>query len=126
MGAQEPAAWLQQPPQQGPAAGERRVGHHVERAARQPEVAGVGPHHDRAGEALAQGGGPPGVELDGDDARAGCEQWLGQRARAGAHVEDEIAPTDAGLSDEPCRFLPVQPVPAPPAPWPGHGGAPSA
>ena len=126
----QPAAVVHEPSQQVVGRSVGRAGHHVERAAGESEVAGVGPHQRQFGaEAFPELRGSTGVDLDGDDARAGREQGRGERAGAGADVEDEVARSDACVVDE--SFSPdrIELVPAPPLDppgrWPAHGGGPS-
>ncbi len=59
----------------------RRTGHDVEWPARQSQVRRVGLHEDDpVSEAATQVTCPSGVPFDGDDAGAGVEQRLGDRA----------------------------------------------
>jgi hypothetical protein len=103
VGGDQSRTGSEQPPQNCGADGERRVGHDPERAARQPEVGHIGAHdrHRIVCEPLAQRVDPLGVELDGDDPRAGGDEGGGEGAGAGTDVDDEIARWDPGVSDDP-------------------------
>jgi hypothetical protein len=119
---EEPAARVEQAVDQCRCHRERRVGHHVERAPGEAEVAGVGLHdrHRRVGEPLAQGAGPAVMQLDGDHARPGGDEGCRERARSGTDVDHEVAGADPRLLDEaPCGVV-SEPVP-PPARRPGGG-----
>jgi hypothetical protein len=71
VGAQHPAAGLQQALEDHGGEGERRVGDDPVGTQRQPQVAGIGLHHDDvAAEARTQLFGSTGVHLDGDDPSA--------------------------------------------------------
>lgn len=123
----EPAPRVEQPGEQlgGHAVG--RVGHHVERAARQAQVGGVGPHHrDPVAELVAQGPGPCRVALDRDDARPSVEQRPRERAKASADIEHQIAAADTGGVDQALSPGVVELVPSPVLPWLSHGSAPSS
>ena len=121
MGRGQPAPGLQEPAQQSGRHRERRVGHHVVRAARETEIGGVGPHHgDRVvGEAVSEIVGPCTMGLDGDHPGAGVEQGPSERAGSRAHVDDEGARWELGVSDESVGPARVELVPSP-----AHGGAP--
>ena len=104
---------------------ERRVGDDVERTAGEPQIASIGLHDDEPPpEPLAQLSGATVVQLEGDDVRAGCDQPLGERAGAGADVEDEVARSDAGGADESLSPGGMELVPAP-VPRRSHGDGPS-
>jgi hypothetical protein len=124
VGGHQPGPGLEQPTQERCGQPEGRVGDHVVRLAGEPERAGIGlDHDDRVAESPAQVRGAARMGLDGDDAGAGLEQRPGERAPAGADVQDEVAGTDAGVSDEPVGPARVELVPSPPR-WRGHGDAP--
>ena len=68
----------------------------MERTPRQRYPAQIGfDHADRrlAGEPPPQPFGKRGIELDGNDSRAGPGKGRGQRAESGAKVEDQVACT---------------------------------
>jgi hypothetical protein len=56
------------------------------------------------------------VQLDGDDSSAGVDQYRGERAGAGADVDDEVTWLDGGLLDEQLRPIVSELMPAPPRP----------
>lgn len=122
VGPDEPAFGAEEVAHQRRRDGEGRVGDHRVRAPREPQVGGVGPHHRHglAGEPLGEEPRPHGVELDGDDARAGLDEGPGQRP--GADVDVDVTAPDARLGDEPACVASVELV-EPPAglPSPGHG-----
>lgn len=105
-----------------------RVGDHVEGPAWQPQVPGVGLHHgDRPSEVQAEVCRSGRVGLDGDHAVAGVDEWRGDGAATGAHVEHQRRRRESGVSDESVSDVRVELVPSPPLPLPGHGrGPPSA
>ena len=122
VGRDQPAAGRQQRPQQAGRDPVRRVGHHPERPAGQPDRGGVRVHHGDAGEPLAQDAGPPRVQLDRDHPRPRPHQVRGQGPFAGPDVEHELAGPYPGGGDHPRRPFVSEPVPAPcPARPPGGG-----
>jgi hypothetical protein len=111
----QPAAARDQAPEQGLERGERGIGHHRERAAGEPEVGGVRPDdpHRVPGEALAQPGGPPAVQLHGDDLGAGRDEERGERTETGADVEDQVTGRHLGRVDQAPRRGVIELVPSP-------------
>lgn len=103
IGRLQPAPPAQQPAKDRSGDAERRIGHHPERSAREPEIGRIDLHHGhrRSTEALTQLLRPPRVKLERDDPRAGRDQWDGERAGSRADVEHEIPGPDAGRSHEP-------------------------
>ena len=96
---------------------EGRVRDNVIRPARQSEIDRIRlHHHDAAIEALTQALRASRMRLDCDDPRAHVEERTGDRARAGADVEDDRAASEPRVSDEPARPRGVELVPAPSAP----------
>lgn len=66
---------MEEPPQQRGGDAEGRVGHHVERPTREPQVGRVGlDHDDGTAEPLTEVLGPLGVGLDGDHPSTDIEQ----------------------------------------------------
>ena len=117
MRLDEPGPLVHEPVEQGAGDAERRVGHDVERAARQPQVACVGRDDDElAPEAGAQVRGPAGVRFDGDDPRPDLEERRREGPEPGTDVEDEVAGADPGVSDEPLGppWIELVPSPRPP------------
>jgi len=113
----EAAARLQQATHQGRGDAERWIGDDVVWLTGQAQAAGVGlDDHDRATEALAEVLGSLGVGFDGDDPGTGGDQRKGECSMAGADIDDDGAPTDARLSDEPLRPAMVELVPPPSPP----------
>jgi hypothetical protein len=103
---------------------ERRVGDDMERTARQPEVRRVGlDHHRESAEPLPEGLRTPRMQLDGDDPRAGVDQRCCERARARAHIDDQITAADSAVGDESFSPARVELMPSPP-PWLSHGDGP--
>jgi hypothetical protein len=109
-------AWVEETAQQGGGDGERRVGHHVERALWQPQLGRVALDHLHlpVGEASAEVIGPARVELHGEHARTSLHEVTGDRAGAGADVEDEVAGLDVRTRDETSRPVVSEAVPTPP------------
>ena len=96
---------------------ERRVGDDVERPSRQPEIGGVGLHHDDPiTEPFAEILRAARMGLDRDDARTHIEERAGDRAGAGADVEDGGTRAESRVSDEPSRPRAIELVPAPSPP----------
>ena len=94
----QPAASAEQPAQNRGGDAERRIRHHPERSAREPEIGRVDLHdgHRRSGEAITQELRPPRMELERDDAGPGRDQWDGERAGSRADVEHKVPGPDAG------------------------------
>ncbi len=107
---------------------ERRVRHHVVRPARKAQIARVALHHDHAvvaaREQPAEVVGSPGIPFHCDHARAEGHEWTRERSGSRADVDDDRASGEARVSDEVFCPAGVELVP-PPAPWRGHGDAPS-
>ena len=125
VGLHQPAPGRDEPAEQPDAGGERRVGNDAERTAWQSQVGGVGADdaHAPVGEPLPEGREPARVQLDGDHPRTGGEERRGDDTAAGADVEDEVAGSDSGVSDQPPRVARVEAVPSPePRRFRGHGG----
>lgn len=98
----------------------------MERPSRESKIRCIRPYHrDEAPEPLLELAGPPGVEFDGDDLVTGIDQGAGDRAGAGADVEDERAVGECGVRDETGRGLRVELVPSPAWLQASHGGGPS-
>ena len=112
--ADEPAARLQQPPEQRRGGSEGRVGHHVVRPERQPQRRCIRAHHEHArSESTAERVETIGVQLDRDDARAHVDQCCREDAVTGTHIEDERAARQPRVVDE--SFSPpwIETMPAP-------------
>jgi len=113
VGGSQPGTGRQQQPEQWRGLSVRRAGHDAERAGRQPQRGDVGGHHGDLREPGTQPGGPAGMQLDRDDAGAGRQQRSGQRAVAGAEVQDELAGVDTGRGDDARGPVIGEPVPSP-------------
>jgi len=116
----QPTAGLEQPAQERGRHTKGRVGDNVEGSARQPEIAGVG-LDDRhlAAVGVAKEGDAIRVGFDGDHLSAGVDKWAGQRAAAGADVENDVAGTyrrliDQALGPPRIELMPSPPLSAPP------------
>lgn len=83
----------------------RWVGDDAERPTGQPDVGDVGAHHRhrRLGEPVAQATDALRVQLHRDHASAGIEERGGQRAVAGAQIDDEVPGADAGAAHDVAR-----------------------
>ena len=125
MGAAQPAAGLQQPPEHSGGDRERRIRDHMVRLQRQAEVTGVGPHDDDAvAEPTSEVAGAGGMRLDSDDPHATRDERSRERAVTGADVDHERVGREGGVSDElggPTRF---ELVPSPPGRRGAHGDGP--
>lgn len=114
---------MEQPTQQLCGGGERRVGHHVEGPAGQPEIADIGPN-DGDGVDLAEASvehpetGP--VQLHRDDPMTGCDEGRGDHSVAGTGVDHQRSRRQTGIGDQSLSGAPVESVPPPPL-VPGHG-----
>jgi hypothetical protein len=106
---------------------ERRVGHHLERPARKPEISRVDLHHrdGRIREPLAEALSATRVELDGDDTGADIEQLTRERAGAGTDVENEVAWIDPCPDNEAASPAVSELMPSPARPPFGGHDAPS-
>ena len=93
----------------------RRTGHYPERALRPAEVARVDLDDGGCGASLAQCPYPAWVQLDREHPRAGEEEVPGQRAGAGAKVDDQFAGPDGRVGDDACRPLVNERMPSPSA-----------
>ena len=96
VGADESAARVEEPVQDGRGAGPGRVGDHVERAPGQTKIGHVGADdaHVVGREAASERVDAPRVELEGDDGCAPGDQVTGDGARPGADVEDQVSRSD--------------------------------
>jgi hypothetical protein len=125
VGAPQPPAGLQQATEERAGDAERWVGHHVEGLAGQAQVGGVGSdHHDAVTEALPEGGGAPRVGLHRDHPRPDVEERSRHRPLPRTHVDDEVAPADAGVADELVSLAGAEAVPSPLPSGPAHAAGP--
>jgi hypothetical protein len=125
VGSDELARGREEAAQHGGGGRERRVRDDPERLAGQPQVRHVGADDLEArcaGEPGPEEHDPPRVELEGDDARAGLQQVVGDRASARAEVEHEVAGFDAGTRHEPAGPVVSESMPPPSRPYRGHDG----
>jgi hypothetical protein len=78
------------------------VGDDPEGAVRQPPIDDVRDDDATAaaGEALVEYSSAPGVQLDGDDARTGRQQWCGDATGSGTEIDDEISGACTGVADQ--------------------------
>jgi hypothetical protein len=127
IGRHEPAAAAQEAADQRSCDAERRVRHYPERPAWKPEITRVDLHHGDAdaGKPVSELTGPTRVELDRDDMRAGANEWAGERAGAGANIENEIAGVDPGCGNEALSPVVSELMPSPARPRFGGHDAPS-
>jgi hypothetical protein len=63
--------------------------------------------------ALAQERGAAGMQFDGDDPGSGENQVTGERAGTRADIQDELARSDLGRSDDARGPLVIEAVPSP-------------
>ena len=90
----------------------------MKRTSRQSQVGGIRPHDRdrRMSEPLAKLLHAAWVQLDGDDPSAGADQRRGERAGAGADVDDDVTWSDGGVVDEQLRPVVSELMPAPTCP----------
>jgi len=88
----------------------------------QSQIGGIGDDDGDglAGEPCSQVGCSLSVELYGNDVGATVEQRFSESAGAGADVNDKIARTDPGISDDLRRPAPTELMPPPTCPFRGH------
>jgi hypothetical protein len=116
MCGEQPAAGLEDAPQQRGCDRKRWVGHDVVRAAWEAEVARISLHdHDGVSEALAEEPGSPWMRLDRDHTGPDGDQRSGEGSETSADVEDGRPRRDVGVTYEPLRPMGIQLMPSPPA-----------
>jgi hypothetical protein len=123
----EPAPRSRQPPEHPDDDPERWIRDDPEAAGGETEVGGIDLEnpHSSAGELLAQGSRPTGVEFKGHDAGPGGRESSDEHAIARTDVEHQVTVADVGGRDEAIGPRSIEPVP-PPAPLPrgAHGTSP--
>jgi hypothetical protein len=79
---------------------ERDIRHHTERLARKRNAGRIAVNDLHPAPAATESRNQLRIELDRDNTRAQPHQLRGQPPAARPEIEDEIAPTDAGVADE--------------------------